>query len=246
MKLFITGASRGIGKQIMHSALQKGHDVAFTYCNPETPVDDLLEEAKQIAPDQVCRAYRLDVKDSDEVAQVVDQVVDDFEWIDAVVNNAGMNRNSLAFNMSDENWHEVLDTNLSGAFYVIRQFLQTFLAERKGRFIQISSIAKDGLSGQAHYSATKAGLIGLSGAIAKEYGSKGITSNVVVPGMFETDLTKETLSDDLRRFWLQHCPIKRLGRLEELAEVVLFLASEGASFVNGQVISVTGGLDWGG
>ena len=246
MKLFITGASRGIGKQIMKSALQQGHDVAFTYCNPKTPVGDLLEEAKQIAPDQVCRAYRLDVKDSDEVAQVVDQVVDDFESIDAVVNNAGINRNSLAFNTSDEDWHEILNTNLSGAFYVIRQFLSVFLAERKGRFVQISSIAKDGLSGQAHYSATKAGLVGLSGAIAKEYGSKGITSNVVVPGMFETDLTKESLSDDLRRFWLQHCPVKRLGKLEELAEVVLFLASEGASFVNGQVISVTGGLDWGG
>ena len=138
----------------------------------------------------------------------------------------------------------MIDTNLNGAFYIIRQFLPVFLANRKGHFVSVSSIAKDGISGQANYSASKAGLIGLSGTIAKEYGIKGITSNVVVPGMFETDMVKETLSDNLRKFWLLHNPMKRMGHLDELAEVALFLGSDAASFVNGQVISVTGGLDW--
>jgi NAD(P)-dependent dehydrogenase (short-subunit alcohol dehydrogenase family) len=244
MKIFITGGSRGIGHKIVTMALQKGHDVAFTYNNPDTDVKKLLDEAKQIAPNSLCKAYQLNVRNVDEVAKVTDAVLDDFDSIDTVINNAAINRNNLAFSMSDEEWLDVIDTNLSGTFYVMRQFLPVFLANRKGRFVSISSIAKDGISGQANYSASKAGLVGLSGAIAKEYGVKGITSNVVVPGMFETDMTRESLSENLKKFWIQHCPLKRMGHLEELAEVVLFLGSDATSFVNGQVISVTGGLDW--
>jgi len=146
--------------------------------------------------------------------------------------------------MSNDDWHDVIQTNLTGTFYVMREFLPLFLANKKGRFVNLSSIAKEGIAGQANYSASKAGLVGLSGTIAKEYGSKGITSNVVVPGVFETDMTAQSLSDDLRKFWLLHCPLKRMGRLEELSETVLFLVSDAASFINGQVINVTGGLDW--
>jgi NAD(P)-dependent dehydrogenase (short-subunit alcohol dehydrogenase family) len=225
-------------------ALERGHDVAFTYNNPNTDIKKLMEETKKIAPDRLCKGYQLNVRHADEVAKVTDAVLEDFESIDTVINNAAINRNNLAFHMTDEEWFDVIDTNLSGTFYVMRQFLPVFLANRKGRFIAISSIAKDGISGQANYSASKAGLVGLSGAIAKEYGVKGITSNVVVPGMFETDMTKESLSENLKKFWIQHNPLKRMGHLDELAEVVLFLGSDATSFVNGQVISVTGGLDW--
>jgi NAD(P)-dependent dehydrogenase (short-subunit alcohol dehydrogenase family) len=126
----------------------------------------------------------------------------------------------------------------------MREFLSLFLANKKGRFVTLSSIAKDGIAGQANYGASKAGLVGLSGTIAKEYGKKGITSNVVVPGVFETDMTNRTLSEELKSFWLTHCPLKRMGRLEELSATVLFLASDASSFINGQVINVTGGLDW--
>ena len=246
MKMFITGGSRGIGHNIMLTALNKGYDVAFTYRNPTTNVSMLIENAKEIAPARICKGYQLDVSQSEQVAEVIDRVVDDFDDIDVIVNNAGINRNNLLFNMSDEEWHEVLNTNLSGSFYVMRQFLPIFLAKRKGRFISISSIAKDGMSGQANYSASKAGLIGLSGAIAKEYGQKGITSNVVVPGFYDTNMTQQTMSDELKKFWVQHCPLKRMGKLEELSATVMFLASDEASFINGQVISVTGGLDWAG
>ena len=164
--------------------------------------------------------------------------------IDAVVCNAGINKNHLAFSMSNDEWQEVLDTNLTGTFYVIRQSLPTFLSKKKGRFVLVSSIAKDGVSGQANYSASKAGLLGLSATVAKEYGAKGINSNVVVPGFFETDMTAQTMSDALKDFWNRFCPLKRMGRLDELADAVLFLASPKSSFINGQVIPVTGGLDW--
>ena len=247
MKILITGGSRGIGHNIAIAAFKKGYDVAFTYRNPNTDVPALLQKFKEIAPHRLCKGYQLDVSKPEQVAKVVEQVAKDFDdEIDAVVNNAGVNRNNLLFNMSDEEWHEVINTNLSGAFYVAREILPVFLAQRKGRFIHISSIAKDGISGQANYSASKAGLIGLSGAIAKEYGQKGITSNVVVPGFYDTDMTRTTMSDDLKGFWMQHCPIKRMGTLEELSAAVMFLASDEASFVNGQVLSVTGGLDWAG
>ena len=245
MKIFITGGSRGIGRRIVTMALERGHDVAFTYnSTKEEELKSLYEEAKRIAPERLCKGYQLNVRNVDDVTRVIDAVIDDFETIDTVINNAAINKNNLAFHMSDEEWHDVIDTNLNGAFYVIRAFLPVFLANRKGHFVSVSSIAKDGISGQANYSASKAGLIGLSGTIAKEYGIKGITSNVVVPGMFETDMTKTTLSDNLRKFWIQHNPMKRMGYLDELAEVALFLGSDAASFVNGQVISVTGGLDW--
>lgn len=244
MKIFITGGSRGIGYQVVMTALAKGHDVAFTYNNSNTDVAKILQEAKRIAPNQVCKGYQLNIRKVDDVVRVTDQVLDDFENIDTVINNAGINKNNLAFSMTDEEWLDVIDINLNGTFYVIRQFLSVFLANRKGRFVTISSIAKDGISGQANYSASKAGLLGLSAAIAKEYGQKGITSNVVIPGMFETDMTKETLSKELKDFWILHCPLRRMGRLEEVAEVILFLGSDAASFVNGQAISVTGGLDW--
>jgi NAD(P)-dependent dehydrogenase (short-subunit alcohol dehydrogenase family) len=244
MKIFITGGSRGIGYQVVMMALARGHDVAFTYNNPETDVAKILEEAKRIAPDRKCKGYQLNIRNAADVVRVTDQVLDDFDDIDTVINNAGINKNNLAFSMTDDEWLDVIDTNLNGTFYVIRQFLPVFLANRKGHFVTVSSIAKDGISGQANYSASKAGLVGLSGAIAKEYGQKGITSNVVVPGMFETDMTKASLSNQLKDFWMLHCPLKRMGKLEELAEVILFLGSDAASFVNGQAISVTGGLDW--
>jgi 3-oxoacyl-[acyl-carrier protein] reductase len=244
MKLFITGGSRGLGYNLLMTALAQGHEVAFTYNNNATDVAKLLQDAAAIAPDTLCKAYQLDIRNPEAVAAVVDTVIDDFETIDAVINNAGINKNNLAFSMTDDEWFDVIDTNLSGTFYVMRQFLPLFLANKKGRFVTLSSLAKDGITGQANYSASKGGLIGLSGAIAKEYGAKGITSNVVVPGMFETDMTRDTLSSNFRTFGLAHCPLKRMGNLEELSAAILFLASDAASYITGQVINVTGGLDF--
>jgi NAD(P)-dependent dehydrogenase (short-subunit alcohol dehydrogenase family) len=241
---FVTGGSRGIGEAIVLDAIREGHDVAFTYLHRQERALEVVERARRLRPDARCRAFPLDVRDSAAVEKVGDQVLDEFETVHAVVANAGVNVNNLAVSMSDEEWRTVIDTNLTGAFYVCRYFLSTFLGTGFGRIILISSIGAHGVSGQANYAASKAGLLGLSAALAKEYGRKGITSNVVVAGFFDTDMTREGMSESNRNFWLQYCPVGRVGTLDEVSRAVLFLASEAASFINGQAIGVTGGLDW--
>jgi 3-oxoacyl-[acyl-carrier protein] reductase len=241
---FVTGGSRGIGEAIVLEAIRQGHDVGFTHVANEQRAAGVVAAARQIRPEAHCRAYQLDVRLSAAVEEVGDRFLNDFGNVDAVVPNAGINRRNLMLSMSDEEWDDVLRTNLTGVFYVCRQFLPTMLANRFGRFVLISSLGHRGVSGQANYCAAKAGLHGLSASIAKEYGRKGITSNVVVPGFFETDLTRGTMSDANKSFWLQYCPVGRMGELNEVATVVMFLASGAASFVNGQELPVNGGLDW--
>ncbi|MCB9676329.1 MAG: SDR family oxidoreductase [Alphaproteobacteria bacterium] len=244
MVLFVTGGSRGIGRAIVEAAVVAGHDVAFTYREAGAAAEEVVDWARAHEPDARCRAYRLDVRDAAEVERVGDQVLDDFEAVDAVVCNAGILRNGVAAQMSDADWNDVLATNLTGSFYVARHFLMPFLAQGRGRLVFIGSLAQNGISGQANYSASKAGLVGLSKALAKEYGRKGITANVVVPGFFDTDLTREGMASGHKDFWNTYCPLGRMGHLDELARVVLFLASGASSFVNGAEIPVTGGLDW--
>jgi NAD(P)-dependent dehydrogenase (short-subunit alcohol dehydrogenase family) len=244
MTFFVTGGSRGIGESIVLEAVRQGHDVAFTYLTSEARAGQVCDRAREIRPDVRTHAYALDVRSSAAVETVGDRVLEDFGSVEVVVANAGVNRNNLVLAMSDEEWHDVLSTNLSGAFYVCRYFLPTMLANRFGRLVLISSLAHSGVSGQANYCASKAGLHGLSSSIAKEYGRKGITSNVVVPGFFDTDMTRDGMSASNRAFWLQHCPAGRMGGVEEVAHAVLFLASERSGFINGQMLPVTGGLDW--
>ena len=244
MIFFVTGGSRGIGEAIVIEAARAGHDVAFTYHHGKDRADRVLAGLRDMAPRGRFAAYALDVRDSAAVEAVGDQVLDAFDSVDVVVANAGVNKNGLAASMPDEDWKTVIDTNLTGTFYVCRQFLSTMVGNRFGRIIMISSLGRGGVTGQAPYSASKAGLCGLSSTLAKEYGRKGITSNVVVPGFFETDMTREGMSESNREFWLQYCPLGRMGELPEVAKVVLFLAGDGASYVNGESINVTGGLDW--
>lgn len=244
MIFFVTGGSRGLGEAIVLDAVRAGHDVAFTYNARSDAAEDVVARAKALSPSSKVKAYALDVRDSAAVERVGDAVLDDFDKVEVVVCNAGVNLNGLAANMSDDDWKFVIDTNLTGSFYVARQFLPTLVSHRFGRLIFMSSLGRNGVSGQANYAATKAGLVGLSCTLAKEYGRRGITSNVVAPGFFETDMTRADMSESNRDFWLKYCPIGRIGDPAEVAKVVLFLASEGASYVNGTTIDVTGGLDW--
>jgi NAD(P)-dependent dehydrogenase (short-subunit alcohol dehydrogenase family) len=250
MFYFVTGGSRGIGAGIVEYAAARGHHVAFTYVsNPEA-----AERTKQTAAaasraaghDVQIRAYQLDVKDAAAVERVGDKVLDDFETMEVIVNCAGVNRDNLVVSMSDQEWREVLATNLDGPFYVCRQFLQTLIANRFGRIINISSIQHEGGTGQANYAAAKAGLHGLTKTLAKEYGRRGITANVIVPGFFDTDMTRETMPQINKDYWAQYVPMPkgRMGKVEELAAVVDFLAGDGGAFINGEVINVTGGLGW--
>jgi 3-oxoacyl-[acyl-carrier protein] reductase len=178
------------------------------------------------------------------VERVGDQVLEDFDTVHVVVANAAVTHAGMAISTSDEEWREVLDTNLTGSFFIARQFLPAFLANGFGRFIFMSSIAAKGMSGDVAYSASKAGMLGLSAALGKEYGRKGITSNALLMSLFETEMTLKELSQKNRSFYEEHCPAGRIGQVAEVAAAVLFLASEGASFVNGQELGVTGGLDW--
>jgi NAD(P)-dependent dehydrogenase (short-subunit alcohol dehydrogenase family) len=241
---FITGGSRGIGEAIVLEAMAQGHDVAFTYHSNAAKADDVVRRAKELAPSGRCRAYPLDVRNSHAVEEIGDQVLDDFDTVDALVCNAGVNLNGLAASMSDDDWKLVIDTNLTGSFYCCRQFLPTMVGNRFGRIVFVSSLGRGGVTGQANYAASKAGMLGLSSTLAKEYGRKGITSNVVVPGFFETDMTREGMSDSNKEFWLKYCPLGRIGDPSEVAKVVLFLTSDGASYINGESIAITGGLDW--
>jgi NAD(P)-dependent dehydrogenase (short-subunit alcohol dehydrogenase family) len=242
--MFLTGGSRGIGAGVVLAAVRAGWDVAFTYRAREDAAAATVAGARALHPDARCEAYQLDVRDSAAVERVGDAVVDLFGTVHAVVANAAVTRAGLAFSTSDEEWKEVLDTNLTGAFYVARQFLPELLANRWGRLIFVSSIAAKGMAGDAAYCASKAGMLGLSAALAKEYGRKGITSNALLLSLFETDMTHAELSSVKRKFYEEHCPVGRVGHVGDVAAAILYLASPGAGFVNGQELGVTGGLDW--
>jgi len=243
---FVTGGARGIGAGIVLQAVREGHDVAFAYKGNREAAAAVERQAQALRPGCKCRGYVMDVSDSAQVTAIGDEIIDEFESIGVVVNCAGINRANLVVSMSDDEWHSVLATNLHGPFYVIRQFLSSMLAGRFGRIINVSSIQHSGAAGQANYAASKAGLHGLTASLAKEYGRKGITANVVVPGFFDTDMTRETMPPQAKEYWAQYCPMPkgRMGRIDELATVVTFLAGPGGSYINGQVIPVTGGLDW--
>jgi NAD(P)-dependent dehydrogenase (short-subunit alcohol dehydrogenase family) len=244
MIYFVTGGSRGIGAAIVLEAIAQGHEVAFTYLTGEEKARVVCDKARALNPELRCRTYRLDVRDAAAVEWVADQVLGDFDQVDVVVNNAAFNRDNLAVSMSDEEWHDVIAANLHGPFYVCRAFLTSMLANRFGRIINISSVSATGATGQVNYAAAKAGLQGLTCSLAKEYGPKGITANLVMPGYFETEMTRATMSEENQFFWNKYCPARRVGQVEELAKVVCFLASEGSSYVNGASIPVTGGLDY--
>ncbi len=246
MNYFITGGSRGLGAGIVLQAVSEGHDVAFAYARNEDAANKVIAQAKELRADAKVIGYQADVGDSAQVEKIGDQILEDFDSIEVVVNCAGINRDNLIVQMSDEEFMDVMRVNLAGPFYVARYFLPQMMAGRFGRVINVSSVQHNGGTGQGNYAASKAGLHGLTKTIAKEYGRRGVTANVVVPGFFDTDMTRETMPQVNKDYWKQYCPMPkgRMGEIGELAKTVTFLASEGGGFINGQVIHVTGGLDW--
>lgn len=244
MIFVITGGSRGIGAEIVAQAAAAGHSVAFTYNANEAAAQRVVELIHSNHADAICKAYRLDVRDAAAVDAFALGVLRDFGTVDVVVSNAGVNRNALLMSMSDETWSDVLAVNLSGAFYVARAFLPAMLEKRFGRFVFLSSLSRDGLSGQANYAAAKAGLLGLSRTIAKEYGRRGVTSNVVAPGIIDTDMSRENMSDAHGKFWEAHSTLHRIGTAAEVAAAAMFFAQPEAAYINGTCLPVTSALDW--
>lgn len=244
MNVFITGGSRGIGRSMVCKFVKEGWGCAFTYAEDRTAAEETVRLTSELGGKGPIRFYQLDLKNPGNIEQVVDKAVDDFGDIQAVVNNAAVVRNNAAVLMSNEEWEEVIAVNLSGPFYVIRSFLMHLVSNKSGRIVNISSLAQDGCSGQVNYAASKSGLIGLTRTLAKEYGPKGITSNIVTVGYVPTRMTEEHLAADLHEFWMKHCPLKKTGSAEDIAGLVHYLCSGQGGFINGEVIRVSGGLTY--
>ena len=236
---FITGASRGIGRACAIALSEAGARVAVAARN----VDQLQELAGQLRKQgREAFAAPIDMSSTDSIKEAIVKTAKDFGAISILVNNAGITKDGLAMRMKKEDWDSVIATNLTGAFLAIQQVLPAMMRERWGRIINISSVVgESGNPGQANYVASKAGLIGLTKAIAQEMGSRNITVNAVAPGYVETDMT-QGLAQELKDKMLEHIPLKRIGRPEDVAAAVRFLASEDAAYITGHVLDVNGGL----
>jgi len=238
--LVVTGASRGIGRSIALKAAQNGADVAFS----DLKVDDnLLSLEKELTALGVkAKGYASDASKHEDSQKFIDEVIKDFGKVDVLVNNAGITRDALLMRMTEEQWDLVMNVNLKSVFNLTKAVQKYMLKQKYGSIINISSVVGvGGNAGQANYAASKAGIIGFTKSIAKELGSRNIRCNAIAPGFIETDMTK-TLPEDVIQAWYEKIPMKRGGTPDEVAGVVVFLASDLSSYVTGQCINVCGAM----
>lgn len=235
MRILITGGSRGIGEACVRAFCQRGDSVAFLYHTSH-------ERAKALALETGAIAIAADVANAESATAATQDAIAQLGGIDVLVNNAGISQIKLFSDITDEDWRKVIDTNLSGAFYTSREVSRAMVAQHFGRIINIGSMwGKVGASCEVHYSASKAGLRGLTMALAKELGPSGITVNCIEPGVIDTEMNA-ALDESTRKELCESTPLCRIGNVEEVAAAVCFLASDEASFITGQVIGVDGGF----
>ena len=236
----VTGGSRGIGKAICQTFAENGCDVALTYNNSKESAENLAKDLKNIGIN--AKAYKSDASSFDDATQLVEDVINDFGKIDILVNNAGIKKDNLLMRMDKEDFDSVINTNLSSVFNLTKASIRTFLKQRTGSIISISSVVGvKGNAGQSNYSASKAGIIGFSKSVALELGSRNIRSNVIAPGFIETDMT-DSLSEDVINSWKESIPLKRGGDPSDVGNACVFLASDLSSYITGQVLHVDGGM----
>jgi 3-oxoacyl-[acyl-carrier protein] reductase len=229
--VLVTGGSKGIGHGIALRLAKAGHRVAATYRSGEVPADVL--------------GVQCDVTDPVQVEAAFAQVESSLGAVEVLIANAGITRDTLLMRMSDEDWDQVIATNLSGAFRVARRAARPMIRGKFGRIVFVSSVVgMMGSAGQVNYAASKSGLVGMARSLARELGSRGITANVVAPGFIETDMTAE-LSEDLIKKYAEQIPLGRFGSVDDVAGTIEFLASDAASYITGAVIAVDGGLGMG-
>jgi 3-oxoacyl-[acyl-carrier protein] reductase len=230
-RALVTGGSRSIGRAIALELASAGAAVTVGYRSGR-------EEAEEVAREAGGQAIQADVSDAEDAARLVEEAGE----VDILVNNAGTTRDGLIPRMSDADWHEVIETNLSSVFYTSRAVARSMMRRRSGAIVNVSSIvAMRGNPGQTNYSASKAGIIGFTKALARELGSRGVRANVVAPGYIRSRLTDE-ISADMRSLMLQNTPLARLGEPEDVAGAVRFLCSDAAAFITGEVLLVDGGM----
>lgn len=236
----VTGAGRGIGKAIALELAAKGAFVIVNYNGSKEAAEQTVAEIKAAGGDAV--AYQCSVSDYEACGAMITALIKEYAHIDILVNNAGITRDGLLMKMSEEDFDAVINTNLKGCFNTIRHMSRYFLKQRAGKIINISSVSGIlGNAGQANYSASKAGVIGLTKAVARELASRGINVNAVAPGFVETDMT-DTLSDSVKENLKSQIPLGKIGHPQDIAKTVAFLASQDADYITGQVLSVDGGM----
>jgi 3-oxoacyl-[acyl-carrier protein] reductase len=236
----VTGAGRGIGRAAALKLAELGANIVINYRNSEKEAEELVREIESKGSKAIM--VKADVSNYEEAETLVSKAVESFGRVDILVNNAGITKDGLLLRMKENDFDKVIEVNLKGTFNCVKHVSQIMLKQKSGRIINISSvIGLVGNAGQANYAASKAGIIGLTKAVAKELGSRGITVNAVAPGFIETDMT-DGLSDKVKTSLLDTVPLKRLGSAEDVANLVGFLASEEAAYITGQVINVDGGM----
>ncbi|MEO6168003.1 MAG: 3-oxoacyl-[acyl-carrier-protein] reductase [Chitinophagales bacterium] len=237
----VTGASRGIGEAIAKKLAEHGANIAFTYLSSAEKAMS-LENALH-ATGVKALGYKSDAASFSEAEKLIGNVLMEFQTIDIVVNNAGITRDNLILRMTEQQWDDVMTTNLKSIFNISKNVCKPMMKQRGGSIINLSSIVgMTGNAGQTNYAASKAGVIGFTKSLAKELGSRNIRCNAIAPGFIETDMT-HGISDEMKEQFRKNIPLGRYGGADEVAKVVLFLASDLSSYVNGQVISVCGGLN---
>lgn len=236
----VTGGSRGIGRAIVEEFAKEGAAVAFNFMKSEESALALKKEIESKGGKVL--TFRTDVKDYNSIKIMVEGVKETFGRLDIIVNNAGILRDKALMLMEEQDWEDVISTNLSGAFNLIRASIVSFMKQKSGSIINITSVAGvKGMPRQVNYSASKAGLIGLTKSLAKEVGAYGIRVNAIAPGYIDTDMVKD-LKDEFKAEVLKMIPLGRVGRAEEIAKVAVFLASDRAKYITGQTVTVDGGL----
>jgi len=237
----VTGATRGIGHAIAIRLAEEGANVAFTYASSS-------ERAKQVEAEINAlgvkgKAYPSDAASFEAAEAVINEVSETFGGIHVVVNNAGITQDNLILRMTEDQWDEVIDTNLKSVFNITKNVAKTMMKQKEGSIINITSIVGlSGNAGQSNYAASKAGVIGFTKSFAKELGTRGIRCNAIAPGFIETEMT-DKLDDKVKADFAAQIPVKRYGNVKEVASVVAFLASDDSSYVTGQTLSVCGGLN---
>ena len=235
----VTGGSRGIGKAISLS-LGKSFNVVVGYSSSKDSAEEVVEDI--VKSGGTATAIQIDVKSSESIENAFVTIEEEFDGVDVLVNNAGITKDNILPRLKEDDWNDVIDTNLSGSFKTSQRAIKHMMKNKWGRIVFISSIVgMMGNQGQANYAASKAGLIGLSKSIAKEMGSRNITSNVIAPGYVDTDMTA-FLTDEQKNNIIEQLSIKRIGKPEDIANIVSFLTSDESEYITGQVISVDGGV----
>lgn len=238
--VLVTGAGRGIGASIAKRFASEGAEVIVNYSGNDEAAQKTVDEIT--ATGGQAQKYKCSVNDSESAKVMIDEIIKEFGRIDILVNNAGITKDGLMLRMTDEDFDKVIDVNLKGTFNCTKYVSKYMLKQKSGKIINISSVVGlSGNAGQVNYSASKAGIIGITKSAAKELSSRGITVNAVAPGYVDTDMTK-VLSDNIRNEILKNIPLQRMGNVEDISNCVAFLASEDASYITGQVISVDGGM----